>query len=473
MTDWKTLYKTCETALNEKKEEHLQSLFTLLRQPSISTLNIGIRECADLLLNLMSDCGIDARLMETEGNPVVYGEYTRPENTRTILFYGHYDVQPADPLDLWHSDPFTPTIRDGRIYGRGTGDNKGQLIAHILGVKTLLEQNGSLPVNVKFLYEGEEEKGSVNLASFVEDNKELLKADIAYTADGPMEADGQPTVTLGNRGLLYVEIKAQGADRDNHSGNKGNIAPDPAMALMNLIRSMVDDDGKVLVDGFYDGLVPPTEEELEYLRSIPFSPEKTAEIIGLNSLDMTNEEYYTNLCFRPTFTIAGFESGYTGEGTKTIIPGKAKLKLDMRLAPSQDPDALFEAIKKHVDAFDSRCDITVEKLSGVKPSKTPLSHPLVQQIIDSVEVAYDKAPIVLPALGGTGPMFVFTDILNIPSVTVPYANVDEDNHSPNENMGLKEFYWGIQASCSTILNLGLSDQLESEEGSSAASFSSK
>ncbi|MCC5890926.1 MAG: M20/M25/M40 family metallo-hydrolase, partial [Alkalibacterium sp.] len=168
MNNWKDTYKNCEALLNEKKDTHLDALFTLLRQPSISTLNIGIKECADLLLNLMTDCGIDARLMETGGHPVVYGEYTHPENTRTILFYGHYDVQPADPLELWHSDPFTPTIRDGKIYGRGTGDNKGQLIAHILAVKTLLEQNGSLPVNVKFLYEGEEEKGSVNLASFVE-----------------------------------------------------------------------------------------------------------------------------------------------------------------------------------------------------------------------------------------------------------------------------------------------------------------
>lgn len=457
MTDWKNVYKNCEIALNEKKEEHLEALFTLLKQPSISTLNIGIEECADLLLNLMTEAGVDARLMDTGGHPVVYGEYSRPENTRTILFYGHYDVQPADPLDLWHSDPFTPTIRDGKIYGRGTGDNKGQLIAHVLAVKTLLEQNGSLPVNVKFLFEGEEEKGSVNLASFVENNKELLKADIAYTADGPMEADGQPTVTLGNRGLLYSEVTAQGADRDNHSGNKGNIAPDPAMALMNLVRSMINEDGNVLINGFYDGLVPPTSDELDYLRSIPFNPDKTAQVIGMKSLNMTNEEYYTNLCFRPTFTIAGFESGYTGEGTKTIIPSKAKMKLDMRLAPSQDPDILFKAVKKHVDAFDSLCEITIEKLSGVKPSKTPLSHPLVQQIIDSVEVAYDKAPIVLPALGGTGPMYVFTDILGIPSVTVPYANVDEDNHSPNENMGLKEFYWGIQASCSTILNLGQSD----------------
>lgn len=457
MTDWKTTYGEIRQTLDHKKDDHLNTLFTLLRQPSISTLNIGVRECADLLLTIMQGSGIDAKIMETKGHPVVYGEISDPKNTKTILFYGHYDVQPPEPLDLWESDPFVPTIRDGKVYGRGTGDNKGQLIAHVLAVKTLLEQNGSLPVNVKFLYEGEEEKGSVNLASFVDEHKELLKADIAYTADGPMEGDGQPTVTLGNRGLLYVELNAFGANRDNHSGNKGNIAPDPAMTLLNLIRTMVTEEGEVLIDGFYDGIIQPTSEEKEHLKNIPFFPEKTASVIGLDSLSMTNEEYYTNLCFKPTFTIAGFLSGYTGEGTKTIIPGKAKVKLDMRLAPNQDPEAIYKAIEKHVNEFESRCQITVENLSAVKPSKTPLSHPLVQKVIESVEVAYDTPPVVLPALGGTGPMFVFTDILSIPSVTIPYANVDEDNHAPNENMGLKEFYWGIQASCSAILNLGMSN----------------
>lgn len=457
MSTWKTHYQQAKEVLDQKKEEHLDTLFTLLRQPSISTLNLGVRECAELLKSIMTDSGIDTQIMETKGLPVVYGEVINPKNTRTVLFYGHYDVQPPDPLDLWESDPFDPVIRDGKIYGRGTGDNKGQLIAHVLAVKTLLEQNGSLPINVKFLFEGEEEKGSVNLASFVEEHQDLLKADLAYTADGPMEGDDQPSVTLGNRGLLYVEVKATGARHDNHSGNKGNIAPDPGMALIRLIRTMIEKDGHVLIDGFYDGLLQPTWEEEEHLKQLPFYPDKTAAVIGVDALSMTNVEYYTNLCFRPTFTIAGFETGYTGEGTKTIIPSKAKVKLDMRMAPGQDPEAIYRSIEKHVAAFDSRCRLTVEKLGAVKPSKTSLNDPFVQEVIESVEAAYAIPPVVLPALGGTGPMYVFTDILSIPSVTVPYANVDEDNHAPNENMGLKEFYWGIQASCSAILKLGLFD----------------
>lgn len=449
-----TKYTHIFQSLDSKKDWHLHTLFTLLRQPSISTQNIGVRECASLLRSIMEDCGIDAKILETKGDPVVYGEVSHPDNTLTVLFYGHYDVQPPEPLDLWESDPFEPTIREKKIYARGVCDNKGQLIAHVLAVHTLLNEYGSLPVNVKFLFEGEEEKGSVNLASFVEENKDLLQADIAYTADGPMEGDDQPSVTLGNRGILYSEIRAFGANRDNHSGNKGNIAPDPALAILNLIRSMIDEEGDVLINNFYSDAWPPTEEELTHIRSLPFHPEETAKVIGIQSLNLTKEEYYTNLCFKPTFTIAGIESGYTGKGTKTIIPSQAMVKLDMRLAPGQDPDTIFTLLEEHVRNFSSDCTFTVEKLSAVKPSKTSMHHLLVQEVIEAVHTAYNKKPVVLPALGGTGPMYVFTDILNIPSVTVPYANVDEDNHAPNENMGLKEFFNGIRATCSAILRLG-------------------
>ncbi|GAA0371561.1 M20/M25/M40 family metallo-hydrolase [Alkalibacterium iburiense] len=441
-------------SLDYQKESHLSILFSLLRQPSISTQNRGVRECASLLCSIMEDSGIDTKIMETKGHPVVYGEVIHPDNTLTVLFYGHYDVQPPEPLDLWKSDPFEPTIRDKKIYARGVGDNKGQLIAHVLAVGTLLKELGSLPVNVKFLFEGEEEMGSVNLASFVEENKELLQADLAYTADGPMEGEDQPSVTLGNRGILYSEIRGYGANRDNHSGNKGNIAPDPALASIHLIRSMINEKGEVLIKDFYSDIWPPTEEELAHLSTLPYHPDKTAKVIGMPTLNMSKEEYYTNLCFKPTFTIAGIESGYTGEGTKTIIPSHATVKLDIRLAPGQDPELIYSLLKEHVAHFPSDCQFTIEKLSAVKPSKTSLHHPLVQEVIEAVHIAYDKKPVVLPALGGTGPMYVFTDILNIPSVTVPYANVDEDNHAPNENMGLKEFFNGIRATCSTILRLG-------------------
>jgi acetylornithine deacetylase/succinyl-diaminopimelate desuccinylase-like protein len=449
-----TTFDTIKQKLEEAKEEHLETFYNLVRQKSISAQNIGIQECADLVESLMKDAGIETRQMKTEGNPVVYGEVIHPDNDFTVLFYGHYDVQPPEPLELWETDPFEPTIREGKIYGRGTGDNKGQFLAHILAVKTLLDLEEKLPINVKFLIEGEEEVGSVNLAPFIEENKELLKADVAYTSDGPMNGPDQPTVILGNRGLLYVELHAKGAIRDNHSGNKGNIAPNPAMDLIQLLHTMINEQGEVLVDGFYDDILTPTDEEKEHLKSLPFDPNETAEIVGVDTLDMTAEEYYANLCLKPTFNIAGFGSGYTGEGSKTIIPSEATVKIDMRLAADQNPNKIFDALKKHVEAFDSKSTITIKDLGGVKPSRTPLHLDVVQKIIDSVQLAHDKEPLVVPALGGTVPMYVFTDILEIPSLLVPYANVDENNHSPYENIGVKEFYDGIRTTCSALLTLG-------------------
>lgn len=435
-----------------EEENQLNTLFKLVRQPSISSQNIGIEECAALLKDIMQSSGIDTKIMETAGSPVVYGEVLHPDNELTILFYGHYDVQPPEPLELWDTPPFEPTILNGKIYGRGTGDNKGQLIAHVLAVKTLLELDGKLPVNVKFLFEGEEENASANLAAFVETNRELLKADVAYTADGPMEGDNKPSVRLGNRGLLYIKLTATGAIRDNHSGNKGNIAPNPALELIHLIATMYTPNGKILIDNFYDDLRVPTEEELEHLRHLPFDAEVSAKTAGIESLDMDSETYYRRLSLEPTFNINGLYSGYTGEGQKTIIPSVAVAKIDLRLAADQDPDKIYLKIQEHVKKHSTR--VTVEKMGRVKPSRTPMSLEIVQKIVHSVEKAHDETPVVTLAAGGTGPQYVFTDILNIPSVQVPYANVDEDNHAPNENMGVKEYLNGVRTSCSVLLNLG-------------------
>lgn len=447
-------FETVKKKLEAEKDAHLEAFFTLVRQKSISAQDIGIEECANLVEKLMTDAGIKAKQIETAGKPVVYGEVIHPDNDFTVLFYGHYDVQPPEPLELWETDPFEPTIRDGRVYGRGTGDNKGQFLAHILAVKTLLDTQGKLPVNVKFLIDGEEEIGSPDLPPFIEKHTELLKADIAYTSDGGMNGPNEPTILLGNRGMLYIELNAEGAVRDNHSGNKGNIAPNPAMDLVRLIQSMIDEEGTVQIEGFYDDVRTPTEEELQHIRSLPFDADKTAKVVGLTSLDMSGEDYYQNIGMKPTFNISGFGSGYTGEGSKTIIPSQAKLKIDMRLAADQDPNKIFEAIQAHTAAFDSKSTITVESLSATKPSRTPMHLEVIQEIVDAVEQSYEVKPFVIPSIGATGPMYVFTDILNIPSIFVPYANADENNHSPNENMGIKEFYDGIRTSCSVLLKLG-------------------
>lgn len=438
--------------IEANKEQYLEAFFKLLRQPSISSTNEGVDECAELLKEIMEGSGIASRILKTEGSPVVYGEVIHPENEFTILFYGHYDVQPPEPLELWESPPFEPTIRNGKVYARGSGDNKGQLLAHILAVKTLLELDEKLPVNVKLLIEGEEENTSINFEPFVRNNIELLEADLVYTADGPMDSSGKPVVMLGNRGMLYVKLSAKGATHDNHSGNKGGIAPNPAWELIHLLETMRTPDGRVLIDGFYDDVRVPTEMEMELMKKLPFDRNETAEVIGLDALDMDGEAYYRKISLEPTFNINGLYSGYTGDGQKTIIPSTATVKIDMRLAADQDPEKIYKKIEAHVQTHAP--NVEMEKMGSVKPSRTPVELDVVQKVIKSVEESHDKTPIVLPAIGATMPAYVFTDILKLPSILVPYANADEDNHAPNENMNIDYYYRGIQTSCKVIMDLG-------------------
>lgn len=275
-----------EAIIEERKEEYLETLFKLLRQKSISAQNIGVKETSLLLKSIMEDIGIDTKLIPTDGHPVVYGEIMNDPNYFTLLLYGHYDVQPPDPIEEWDSPPFEPTIRNGRIYCRGAGDNKGQLMAHLLAVKSYQDVAGKLPINVKFVFEGEEEKGSPNLIPFVKKYKDMLKADLAYTSDGPMHDSGAPFVLLGARGMVYVELTARGANWDNHSGNKGNIVPNPAWKLVKLLQTMRDETGKVLIEGFYDDVRQPTEKELELLKTLPYDQKQLGEAIGYRDLDM-------------------------------------------------------------------------------------------------------------------------------------------------------------------------------------------
>jgi acetylornithine deacetylase/succinyl-diaminopimelate desuccinylase-like protein len=275
--------------IEERKEDYLNQLFTLLRQKSISAQNTGIRECAVLLKGMMNEIGIDTRLIETDGHPVVYGELMNSKNDFTLLIYGHYDVQPPDPLDEWVSPPFEPTVRNGKIYCRGAGDNKGQLMAHVLAVKTYLDAVGELPINIKFVFEGEEENGSVNLSSFVEENKKLLKADLVYSSDGSSHESNAPLMLLGVRGMLYLELTAKGGEWDNHSGNKGNIVPNPVWKLFDLLSTMRDSSGRVLIEGFYDNILPLSSKETELLKSIPYDQEELGKKIGYPDLKMDGD----------------------------------------------------------------------------------------------------------------------------------------------------------------------------------------
>ena len=330
--------------IDDHRDESLDVLKTLIRQPSISAQDKGVKECARLLADTMRRLSIPPEVIETPTQPVVYGEILKDPRAYTLLLYGHYDVQPPEPLDLWTSPPFEPTIRDGRLYGRGTGDNKGQLITHVLAAKAWLEAAGGPPINLKFIFEGEEESGSRNLATFVREHRAKLAADLVYISDGGLHPSGAPVISLGNRGILGITLVAQGADRDNHSGNKGGVAPNPVWMLVNLLSTMVDPSGRVLIDGFYDHVRPigPVEENL--LGKMDFDPKAFAATMGLEDIALDGRAYWTRIMLEPYFNINGFVSGYVGPGSKTIIPSRAECRIDIRLVVDQKTPDIFEKV---------------------------------------------------------------------------------------------------------------------------------
>ncbi|MCM3174765.1 M20/M25/M40 family metallo-hydrolase [Paenibacillus sp. MER 99-2] len=431
-----------DSFISQNEELYLERLFRLLRQPSISTQNIGMAECASLVQELFSDYGIKNRLYETEGHPIIYGEWLHPDNETTVLIYGHYDVQPPDPLEEWQSDPFEPEIRNGRIYARGAGDNKGQFVASILGVKAYLDIHGRLPVNVKWIIEGEEEAGSRHLAAFVEQQRELLQTDLVYTTDGSSHESGAQSILLGVRGALGVELVAQEARWDNHSGNLGNIVPNPVWRLTELLHTMRKGD-QVTIEGFYDGVKPPTPHEEQILRDIPFDLEGVRRKSGYDALEIDSDTYHRKLMFEPTLNVSGLFSGHTGKGGRSIIPARATARLDIRLVAGQDPDQVFEALANHVQKHDA--SITLTRKGAVPASRTPADHPAVLAIAEAIEQSSGQRPVIQPSLGGTLPDYVWTQILNVPSIIVPYANYDQNNHGPNENLEISYFFRAIRS----------------------------
>jgi acetylornithine deacetylase/succinyl-diaminopimelate desuccinylase-like protein len=438
--------------LERNRADCLNALVALVRQPSISSNDTAVRECAVLLLDMLRQAGLDAELFETGGRPLIYAHRLVASQFPTILFYGHYDVVPAEPIAEWHSPPFQPEVRGGKIFGRGTGDNKGQLLAHIFAVKIWLETRGELPVNVKMILEGEEECDSPHLEAFVSSNRDRLKADFVYTSDGALHNTGAPLILLGVRGELYLEFTVHGARWDNHSGNKGGVVPNPAWKIVDLLRTMRDRQGRVTIEGFYDGVTPPDEATLELIRRLPYDIEKTRTVIGYDELDLDAETYYRRLMLEPTFNIAGFTSGYDGEGAKTIIPAKAVLKVDFRLVGKQDPEDIFRKVSDHVRRHAP--DVRVERLGMFKPSRTRPDLPVVQQVIAAVRRAYGMDPLIQPCMGGSLPDSVWTHTLGVPSILVPYANADQNNHAPNENLGLDNFYAGIRCTLSVLEAFG-------------------
>ena len=438
--------------IDAHRQEYLDRLFTYLRQPSISAHGLGIAETAEHIAGVMRPLGLGPRIIPTSGWPMVLGERADKPGAPTVLLYGHYDVQPPDPLDGWESPPFEPTIRDGKIFARGVGDNKGQHFAQILGIEATLAVLGSLPCNVKVLLEGEEEIGSPRMPQFIRDHRAELAADLVVTADGPTHESGQATLHFGVRGVLSFELRARAANSDLHSGNWGGVAPNPLWTLVHLLGTMKNDRGEVTIDGFYDSIQPLTPLEREALEALPIDLPKIKRDLELAELDAPTERgFFERLSAWPTFTINGLHGGYGGPGSKTVLPHEAFAKCDIRLVEAQTADEIFAKLEAHV--LRHAPGVELVRQGSMDPSKTPIDSPYAAPLRAALTAA-QGAPLLVPALGGSLPDYVFTKILGVPAFGTPYANADEANHAPNENLEVERFFNGIKTGAALLAHLG-------------------
>lgn len=432
------------------RESDLEILKELVRIPSIANRgdDTGVINCSKRLKLLFESLGLESRIFETPSQPVVYAELKSSNPTaKTILFYGHYDVQPVEPLDEWTSSPFDPVIREERIYGRGTADNKGQFLGHINAVRSFLSTLNDVPVNIKFVLDGEEETGSQSMEWFVRNNEELLKTDLVYFADGPSEHNGATTVVLGFRGMFSFEITLRTAKHANHSGRAGGQIPNAAIELSRLVASMINDKNQITIDGIYDDVLPPSPHEVDLINKMPFNPSSIALVYGVNEILLNKEQFYTQQMFLPTLTVNGVISGYIGPGRKTAVPEVASVKIDMRLAMNMDPNDVEEKVRKHIAKFCPKAELRV--FAKQLPSKTPANLPICKAILETVK-SHFPGTYIIPSSGATCPDFVWTKILKSPSVSVPYGNFDQSNHAANENLKLENFFRGAHCSADII-----------------------
>jgi acetylornithine deacetylase/succinyl-diaminopimelate desuccinylase-like protein len=440
------------------RQDFLDRLIDYVRRPSISAHGLGIAEVAAYIADVMEHIGLAARIIPTAGWPMVLAERHDAPGAPTVILYGHYDVQPPDPLDEWLSPPFEPTIRDGRLYARGVGDNKGQHFAQILALESLLAVRGALPCNVKVLLEGEEEIGSPQMPIFAREHRDELAADLVITSDGPVDEDGHARLRFGVRGVLSFELRARGANRDLHSGNWGGVVPNPIWALVHLLATMKNDRGIVTIDGFSDNVDPPTDLEKETLAGMPIDLDAVKQSLDLAEFDQPLERgFYERLSSWPTFTINGLHGGYGGPGSKTVLPHEAFAKCDIRLVESQTADEIFAKVEAHVRRHAP--GVQVIRQGSMDPSKTPLDSPYTEPIRRGIAAGQGEEPLLVPAMGGSLPDYVFTKTLGIPAFGVPYANADESNHAPNENLEIERFYKGIKTGAAMLTHLGAEKRL--------------
>lgn len=435
--------------IEKNQQRFLNELFELLRIPSVSADSKhkgDVRKAAEYVKVKLLEAGADrADLVETKGHPIVFGEKIVNVALPTVLVYGHYDVQPADPLNLWHSPAFEPVVKDGKIYARGACDDKGQFYMHIKAFEIMMKHN-SLPCNVKFMIEGEEEVGSDNLPIFVKEYKDKLKADIILISDTSLISLEHPSITVGLRGLSYMEVEVTGPNRDLHSGVYGGAVANPINVLSELIASLHDKDGRVNIPGFYDKVVNLTPEEREALNKAPFSLEAYKK--DLDIADITGEKGYTTIertGIRPTLDVNGIWGGYTGEGAKTVLPSKASAKISMRLVPNQDSNEITELFTKHFQSIaPSSVKVKVTAHHGGQPAVTSTTSPAYKAAEKAFQEVWGKTPIPTRDGGSIPIVSLFKKELGLETVLMGFGLDSDAIHSPNEHYGIKNFTLGIE-----------------------------
>lgn len=429
--------------IEKNKDVYISWLQGLCQQPSIAAQNNGIKETAILVEEMLKSIGFKTEQVETLGNPVVFG-YTDSNKEKTLSFYNHYDVQPVDPLELWVSDPFAAEIRDGRIYARGVADNKGPLVSRICAIHAYQQVYGELPVNIKFVVEGEEEIGSPNLEEFAENNPDKVKTDGFIWENGYKSSDGRPQIRLGVKGMLYVELRVKGANIDLHSSNAA-IIKNPAWRLIWALSTLKNEDEVIQIEGFYDCVQKPTRAELNLLEEMPFKEKEMLDDLGLDQflLNLSGLALKEKYIFQPTCTICGIEAGYTGQGSKTVLPSVAKAKIDFRLVADQNPHEILIQFRNHLDKHGFE-DIEIVKLSAEHPAKTDLDAPIAKMVIDNVKHVYGIEPQVMRTSAGTGPMYVLSQKYGIPAVGFGVGHQNSQHHAPNENIFVKDYIDGIK-----------------------------
>ena len=446
---------TIKEAVEGSMKEYESELRKFISFPSVSAEGRAMVETADFVEDKLRALGFDTERFSLPGAPPLVIGDLKGKSPRTLVFYNHYDVQPVDPLNEWKVEPFGGEVKDGRIYGRGVADDKGDLLARMHSIQTLQKRSKELPVSIKFVVEGEEEIGSPHLHQFVAKHGGRMNGDICVWEGSDLAADGSPQFYLGAKGLLYIEMTLETAARDLHSMYAA-VAPNPAWRLVWALNRFKDENGRILVPGFYDDVVPPTKEELEVIDANAFDVEAYREALGSRELiePAAGSTTARDTVFRPTCNIAGFVSGYGGPGSKTVLPRMAMAKVDFRLVPNQDPDKIFASVRRYLDLLGC-ADVELRSYSSELPAKTPLSTPFLEPLVEAAREVYGTRPAVWPSMAATGPISLFINQLKTPSVLTPSVSyVGSGYHAPNEHIMEADYARAVEYFARCIEKLG-------------------